>query len=591
MACEFDMSPPDITFDILTNNLYGLGLDPAKLDLPAFAATKEYCALNSLLISLVFDSQMSVLDALQHVISHHNGYISYFNGLIAHKQLQSESPISTITTEDTTKEDEYPVQINKKGGRDYNNKITVEYTKRDQEYVAGTAAVDDMVDIDKYGTKDVTVKLEGITKHPMASKMANLLLKKSLANPETVNFKLGPKSIGIKPGDVHAITDSGVGLSALPIRIETISEGDDYRIEVAATEELDVYDLITTGEDTTVPPSPPELNGDPGNVVNPLSLELPALYSQALCQAIVLYSKSANQAWAGASLYRAYSEVGSYGKLASKTGSGITGTVDSVGSINGVPYIDIVLDWDATLSSALSFNDLITTPGKNLLFIRTSGGDKFLKYQTADLIATKTWRLTGLIYDIVNVPQLNTYGITAITNKAGFYNNIPHTLLLNDTDKFRTLWFKLPSFNFGGLEQDLSLLAPISQVINALCDTPLQPYNIKINSIGVTEGGTIIIPAGDISISWKSRNRFNAGATNFNRTDTIIDDSDFQNFEIEIYNGATLLRTVPQTSKSYNYLTALQTTDGGPFNSYIVKIRQINTLVSSGQEIINITTV
>lgn len=587
-----NMLPTDITRDIITNDLYSLGLDAAKLDLVEYENTSVYCAANELLISPLFDGQISVLDALQHVISHHNGYISYFNGLIAHKQLKKETPISELTIEHTVKEeDSFPVNISRSGGRDYNNKILLEYTKRDQDHVIGTVSTDDTVDIDKYGLKDATVKLDGITVYSMASKMANLLLKKSLANPLALEFKLGPKSLGIKPGDVYAITDSTVELSNMPIRISTISEGDDYNIETVAAEEVDVYDLIEYGSDTITPPPPPDIYGDPLSVVNPLLLEVPAIYSQSVCSAAVVYSKSSSASWAGASVHRAYTSGGTYNALAVERGSGITGTVNAVGFVNGLAYMDVLLDWGATLSSAVSFDDLITTPRKNLFFVRTATGDKFCKYQNVSLIAARTWRLTGLIYDLVDAPQLNTSGIAAVANNVGLYASIPHMLTFEASDKFRTLYFKLPSFNFGGLAQDMSGLTPISLAIAALCDKPLQPTNMIINTFGVNEGGTVVIAAGDIAIAWTSRNRFNSGGNSFTRTDTIVDDTDFVNFELEIYTSTTLLRTVTQTAKAYTYTTALQTTDGGPYGSYTLKIRQINTLASSGQTITNITTI
>jgi hypothetical protein len=120
---------------------------------------------------------------------------------------------------------------------------------------------------------------------------------------------------------------------------------------------------------------------------------------------------------------------------------------------------------------------------------------------------------------------------------------------------------------------------------------PKIPYNVRINEIGVNSGESLAIAAGDIVLTWMSRNRHNLGASSVTRTDTIVDDSDFSSFEIEIYEGVNLLRTVTQTSKTYTYTTALQTTDGGPYSAYTFKIRQMNTLLMSGQETVNVTTV
>jgi hypothetical protein len=462
----FDMAPPDITEDILTNDLYGLGLSSSKLDSGVFAATKSYCETNSLLISPIFDSQISVLDALQHIISHHNGYIAYYDGLISHNQLKEETPISALTDADTVKKDgEFPIQISRKGGRSFNNKITVEWTKRNREYITGTVQDSSDFDIDTYGLKDATVKLDGITTFNLASKMCHLLLKKSLVNAELYGFELGPKSIGIKPGEVHTLTDSNVELSVKPIRIETISETPDKHIDVSAIEEVEgIHDLIVIGSDTSAASEPPALRTEPDasfDVVNPLITEVPDIYNnETQRQIVATYSKPADlEAWVGASLYMSTNPIAGFVKKSSSTGSGLTGTVDDLGfdGVLSLAYIDVVLDWGATLSSAASMDELVANPYKNLMFARVDDVDTFMQYQTVELIGTNTWRLSGLIYDLVNTPTINDYGTVVIGSKIGFYYNIPHTVLLEPFyEGSSLLYFKIVSFNHAGVEQSLA---------------------------------------------------------------------------------------------------------------------------------------
>lgn len=559
---KLDAIPSDVTKDILTNQLYGLGLSTSYLDTDIFDETAAYCTTNDFKISPLFDSQMSVLDALQYVITHHDGYVTYRDGLIAHHQLKSEIPNGTFQDENLVKrENDPPLQISKRGSRDYKNKIAVEYTKRDREYVSGTVSVDDIVDIDNYGIKDSNIKLDALTTHNRASKMAQILLHKSLANPKSFSFKLGPECIGIEPGKVFAITDTPTELNEELIRIMTVSEsGEDYKIDISAQEEIiDIYDYVATGQDSSDPPEPPDFSGDPLSVVNPLLMELPARYSGEKPQLAIAYSKSTSNSWCGASVYRAYSAAGSYTKIASKPGSGITGTVIAVGS----NYIDIELNWDATLSSATSFDDLVISSTKNLCMVRIATGDKYIKFQDADLLAPKQWRLSKLIYDLVGFSLCNTVGGIAVNDKITLYTNIPHILVVPEADKHKTLYYKLPSFNFKGLEQSLADVNYTAKLIDAVCDKPLTVHNIQINGIGLTSSNAITIASGDILLDWMSRNRFNAGANNYTRSDAIIDDSDFKSFEIEVWRNSVLKRSVSQTAKSWTYTTAMQAADGG----------------------------
>lgn len=550
-----DALPTQISTDILTDDLFGLGLTGVT-DADAFAETAEYCTDNDLLISPIFDRQVSVLDALSHVIAHHNGYISYEEGTIAHRQLKSEISLGTIRDHHLVREEEeLPLSATSPGGRDYNNKITVEYPKRGKEYVTGTAPVDDMVDIDQYGLRDATVKLDAITTHSRASKLAMVLLKKSLSAPQSFDFKVGPELAGIRPGQVFALTETAMDLFEAPIRIASVSESDNYEMEVSAREEVDVYGYQATGTDTSVQPVAPDLTGNPLSVVRPLMIEIPPYYSADRSLVAAAYSRSASAAWAGASVWRAYTPGGSYERVGSELGSPVTGRVIAVGE----GTLDVEMDWDATLSSALSFDDLVVDKTKNLFVVTTAAGEVFAKFQTVELLAPNQWRLSGLIYDLAGIPR-NTTGDIAVNDDLALYQGLRIVLEIPEADRYRTLYYKIPSFNFAAAEQSLSDCAEIAKPLAALVDRPLPPCNVKVNGIGLS--GSAIAAAGDIALEWVSRNRRAQGATNYERSDAVAEDADFQNFLVEFWSGGVLRRSFTQTGKSLTYTAAQQSADG-----------------------------
>jgi hypothetical protein len=93
----------------------------------------------------------------------------------------------------------------------------------------------------------------------------------------------------------------------------------------------------------------------------------------------------------------------------------------------------------------------------------------------------------------------------------------------------------------------------------------------------ILDGSTVYVAAGDLAISWKTRNRAETGFNSLENTN-VLDDPDFDQFRIEIYSetstGSFLRNTITQAGKSYTYTTAQQTTDGGPFTTYRIRIRQ-----------------
>jgi hypothetical protein len=100
---ETDVTPQNITAEILTNEFYGMGLDPTSyLETTVTGAAEAYATTNDMLLSIVHDNQRSVLDALQYVIQHHNGYIAYQDGKIIHGQLEIEGEAIAWATDAST---------------------------------------------------------------------------------------------------------------------------------------------------------------------------------------------------------------------------------------------------------------------------------------------------------------------------------------------------------------------------------------------------------------------------------------------------------------------------------------------------------
>jgi hypothetical protein len=482
----------------------------------------------------------------------------------------------------------YPIQVTRKGHREYKNRINVQYTKRDKDYVQGVAMADDIVDIDKFGLQDGTMQLDGFCIFSRASKMGWLFLRKGLMNPQTLDFKLGPQSLGCAPGDVRFISDQHLELSARGARILNISEGPEYAIEVSAVEEDDFSDLASSGSDTSEPGEIPSLRGDPGSAVRLAVYEIPSLYARSSTLG-VSFSRPSNEAWAGSALFEAYAAAGDYTFKESKTKNGITGVVYQVGRDGDAAFVTVDLDYDYTLESLAGIDALLQTPGKNSGIALTGSGNKVFRYQTVSLVSPRRWKLTGLFYDLAGFPSMNSYGAIAAADI--LILDTPYQVPVPDVDKFRALYFKLASANFAGELQPLADLGSVNITPQALSDKPLPPWGIKVGDYYLDASLLATQEAGDIVLAWSSRNRFGDGIYVYDRADAPTDDADFKNFILEIYQGETLLRTVTQNGKSFTYTTAMQTTDGGPFSAYTFKLKQEGNLAFSDQVIFAVNTV
>lgn len=591
-----DTPPPLVIKDILTNDFYGCGLSEDVIDSAAIGKTVDYCVDKDLLVAMAFTNQQSVLDAVSYVMAHHNGFVTYRDGEIFLQQMEmtsadtQQSASNSLTEADFVKrDDQLPIRIERKGGRDYKNKILVEFLDRKEEITTGEnryqlalAQAEDAVDIDAYGMKEDTIRLDGLKKPSRALYMAWIYLRQILFNPRVFEFELGIKNWGFYPGKVIYLT-SNIGVTNQPARIMELIENNGLLKVVASEESTSMYNDPPSISYSTTPSSSPDLRQDAGDVIRPMIVEVPARYSTAYMLAAIVFSPSAVGSWFGASLYRSYLEAGTYSFIESTEQDCITGLVIDVGNTSAATaYIDIEVDSDEELESIDDDSEYFQGETKNLLMIRTpSGEDIFIRYQTVELLSARNWRLTGLIYDTVNFPVWNSYGSIEASSSASpyeiaFYGLAPYNMDLISHDIDKTLYIKAASYNHVRVEQDLADVESFSRVIEGLNVKPLAPFGVEVNNVSLSSNNSVTTGAGDIVIVWKSRNRKNSGGNNFTRSDAINDDDDFSGFELEIYSGADLLRTITTTSKTTTYSSAQQASDGGS-SPYNMKLRQVAT--------------
>lgn len=486
-------------------------------------------------------------------------------------------------------EEEYPVNVIQKGDRDHYNKIIAEFTNREKGYNVGTVIADDTLDIDDFGLKEKSINLDAFTTGDRTVKMANHILKKSLINPEAISFSLGINNLGLRPGDLRFLTDPDCEFYDQPIRISSVNEGEEYKVDVEALLEYDIYNLWEYDAASDEQPEISDIFAASLPIDEYFALEVPSLYSLTECKlAIACTHQSTDDACMGFSLYRSYMSGGTFVRLEQSVTAGIIGVVSAVTT----DTITIVLETDYTLTSLTSFDEMMRTPITNLMMVRTSGGDIYLRFQTVTLVDTNTWLLEGLLYDLTGYSYVDITTGIAEDDEVLIFEVLTFDKSLGTVDKNRTLYLKVPTYNFAGTEISLADCTEESIAISALCDTPLAPFFIDVNGVGIDSSAAVTIGSGDIDVEWMSRNRHNDGATDYNFANNISDDLDFSTFRLLIYNGETLLRTVDQTEKTYSYTTALQTTDGGPYNEYIMQIYQISTMkMSTEYDEIDITVV
>lgn len=246
-----DADPSLVVADFFTNPRtgvpsWGAGLISAS----ALSQYQDYCLAAGLLVSPVIDSQRSASDFLNELLLATNSTCVWSEGLLKFIPY-GDTPLSgngktyapDITPVYSLSDDDYvvdnpgdpPLQVDIEDQSDAYNVVQLEYLDRTNQYNMAIALASDAANIAQYGMrrKDPDT-VHCICTPAVAAVSAQLWLQRTLYVRAQYKFKLGWMFAVLEPGDIVELTDSGLGLSAYPVRIIQIDEDEKYGLTITA---------------------------------------------------------------------------------------------------------------------------------------------------------------------------------------------------------------------------------------------------------------------------------------------------------------------------------------------------------------------
>ncbi|KKL72876.1 hypothetical protein LCGC14_2080530, partial [marine sediment metagenome] len=191
-----DVNPANVILDLLTNTVYGAKIDSSTyIDSASFAVAAAHCSDKNILCSFVFNNRKPVMDHIDYVLSHFQGYLFMSEGKINIGVYKEESSIFDIDQDNLVVDDaenpEPPIKVSKRKYSETNNRVEITWTNREAEYDTSVAIANDEVDQRISGTVRIkTINLLGITNADLAQMMAYRYLSESMYRFSTYNFVL-----------------------------------------------------------------------------------------------------------------------------------------------------------------------------------------------------------------------------------------------------------------------------------------------------------------------------------------------------------------------------------------------------------------
>ncbi|QDP51760.1 MAG: putative tip attachment protein J [Prokaryotic dsDNA virus sp.] len=222
----------------------------------------------------VVDTSESVLENTKDLVANMRGIFTYTNGKYTIKVEGSESVVQTLT-DDMILDSGISLTFENKEKK--YNKVEVEFFNAQKRYetdtVINTGESSDTFLSDDGEVLETRIQFPYVTNYKIANHHAKAILQRS-RKQKMITFKSTPRVLLSKVGEVIAITNSALNMSAEQYRIINMTIQPDMNVEVTAIEyQGDIYGFTDPpDEDLGIPNDPVEMN----RVLAPSSLTFTA---------------------------------------------------------------------------------------------------------------------------------------------------------------------------------------------------------------------------------------------------------------------------------------------------------------------------
>lgn len=380
----------------------------------------------------------------------------------------------------------------------------------------------------------------------------------------TGSFVAGREQLALEPTDVITIPHDGQNLV---FRL-TKESGDPFGV-LQFEAEIEDADIYTQNAPGTEPPVPVETVALT-TPTQPVFLDIPLLRDVDNGAGFYFAAKGYTDEWSGTQLYRSLDGGGSFEPLnngtlllASVIGSAVTALADLTAHGNELidehHSVDVLVPGQ-TLSS-VTRQQLLN--GANAAVLITGEGPEVFQFRDAVLVATDTYRLTGLLRGRLGTESFMGIHVTGETFV--LLNGNIRAITQTWGEVGRNLTYKAVSVN-----STLQRTGPVVFRNTGIRNKPLAPIHLG--------GGRNA--AGDLLLEWTRRTRLEASLRD--NVDAVLGEAS-ERYVVEILDGGDVVRTVPVLEQSLTYTAAEQTTDfGSPQASIDVVIYQLSETYGRG---------
>ena len=516
----------------------------------------EAASLNGIVPGYVIDRVMPARDALQPL------ELAYFfdsvesGGKIAFRHRGASGPVLNVTPDGLveTKPDQPLYSLTRGQETELPSSAKIKFISAEDEYRQAVAEARRLVGASgRVAQADLPIVLE----ESLSGAMAETWLFEAWAARERASFQLPPSALGLEPGDVVTLDAGG---RPHMLRVTEISEHGVREIE-ARSIDLDVYERTIVQARTPKPPPPVQI-GSPALQF----LDLPLGNDVTAPEAG--YVAAVQKPWPGSvAVYSSAQTTGYQLKALIPAAAAMGTTLDALPS-----GPEGRIDWRAKVRVKLTNGMLASADrvsmlgGANTAAVRNaSGAWEVVQFLNAALVDVQTYELSGLLRG-----QGGTEAAVAATVAAGAAFVVLDAAVTRVPLSFADL--NLPfNWKYGPGNRDIGDASYVT-VPYAFKGVGLRPYSpARVRGVRVS---------GDLLLTWIRRTRI--GGDSWEASDVPLSE-DSERYEVDVLNGAAVVRTITMMTPGVTYTVAQQVSDFGSAQASVsLKVYQVSALFGRG---------
>lgn len=404
------------------------------------------------------------------------------------------TPVYNLSDSDYVRPDNAdPIQLIRSDPNDAYNCFRLEFSDCTVLYNANIAEGRDQASIEQFGLRIADqIQADEFTQSFVATNAANLICQRSVNIRNTYTFKLSWEYFLLEPMDLVTLTDTGMGMTQVAVRITSVEEDDQGVLSITAEEfpsgTATTAEYTTQGNSSNLTINPATV---PDSVNTPIIFEPNANLTGGVAQVWIAASGGsggvADPNWGGCNVWISADGV-NYSMVGTISGPARMGVLSAaLPSFSGTPP-----DTTDTLGVNLNESAGQLTSGTSA----DASNYRTLCYCDGELLSYETATLTGTGLYNLTILYRGLYGTTAGAHSSGAqFARLDGSIFQYDLPQAYVgipLTVKLQSFNiWGGGVQDISTCTPYTY-------TPVGTGFPLLSSSG-TYGGITYNAAGQVT--------------------------------------------------------------------------------------------